>query len=301
MQLTLDDLLYLSDRAIVAAKEAGRIIASYSGKSVSVQHKEGGVNLASKVVTEVDLRSEKAIIEILRLTCEQYDLALLTEESADDRARLEKDYFWCVDPLDGTLSFIESNPGYSVSIALVSQSGTPVIGVVYDPVTHTLYSAVKGQGVMRNGEPWSVASISEQKSMTGKPLTLVYERGLFDQPNYPRLHEALKSIASQHGFAGLQTLEKQGAVLNACWVLENPPAVFFKFPKAEEGGGSLWDFAATVAIFHELGAIASDVFGQPLELNRSDSTFMNHRGVLFASDQSLASETQGLLEQCISK
>ena len=101
-------------------------------------------------------------------------------------------------------------------------------------------------------------------------------------------------IASKHGFAGLQTLEKQGAVLNACWVLENPPAVFFKFPKAEEGGGSLWDFAATAILFSELGFVASDFYGAPLDLNRADSTFMNHRGVLFATNQSLAGEIQKL-------
>lgn len=299
MQLVLDDLIYLSDRAIAAAKEAGRIIASYSGKSVSVQHKDSGVDLASQVVTEVDLCSEKAIVEILQPTCVQYDLALLTEESADDKARLEKDYFWCVDPLDGTLSFIESIPGYSVSIALVSQSGTPLIGVVYDPVTHTLYSAVKGQGVSRNGEPWSTtsesaASLSEPKSMTGKPLTFVCDRGFRDQSNYPRIQESLVSIASQHGCTGLQVLEKHGAVLNACRVLENPPAVYFKFPKAEEGGGSLWDFAATAALFMELGYIASDFNGEPLDLNRADSTYMNHRGVLYATDHSLAMEIQKL-------
>ena len=299
MLLRPDDLLYLSECAIAAAIEAGRIIASYAGKPVPVQRKEGGSNLASQVVTEVDLRSERAIVAILQSTCEQYDLALLTEESADDKARLEKDYFWCVDPMDGTLCFIESTPGYAVSIALVSRSGMPMIGVVYDPVSHTLYSAVKGQGILRNGESWSTksassASVSEPKSMVGEPLTLVCDRGFLAISNYSSVYEALVSIASKLGFAGLQTLERNGAVLNACRVLENPPAVYFKLPKADEGGGSLWDFAATAALFSELGYVASDFYGEPLDLNRADSTFMNHRGVLFATDYSLAIEIRKL-------
>jgi len=65
--------------------------------------------------------------------------------------------------------------------------------------------------------------------------------------------------------------------------LENGPGCHLKLPKPEEGGGSLWDYAATACIYEEVGAWATDVYGQPLELNRRESTFMNHRGVLYAS------------------
>lgn len=76
----------------------------------------------------------------------------MTEESPDNRERLKKDFFWCIDPLDGTLPFIESTSGYAVSIALVAHDGTPYIGVIYDPVEQVLYHAVKGCGVLRNGK-----------------------------------------------------------------------------------------------------------------------------------------------------
>jgi len=294
MRLTAEDLTYLSQCAVAAAKEAGALIASYANKSVAVQRKEGGNSVASQVVTEVDLLSEKIIINVLQPTCEQYDLALLTEESIDDRARLEKDYFWCVDPMDGTLAFTESRPGYSVSIALVSRSAEAVIGVVYDPVTHRLYQATKGQGVLRNGEPWGLPAVS----IEDKSLTLVCDRGFIVKPYYAELCNALQTIAKEHGYCGLQTLERNGAVLNACFILENPPAVYFKCPKPQQGGGSLWDFAATAALFHELGFVATDFHGKPLDLNRADSTFMNHRGVLFAMDKTLAADIHGLLALC---
>jgi len=294
MHLTPDDLAYLSECAIAAAKQAGHVIEGYANKTVSVQHKSAGDTLASQVVTEVDLLSEAAIIKTLQPACERYDIALLTEESTDDKTRLLKDYFWCVDPLDGTLQFIESTSGYAVSIALVSQAGSPVIGVIYDPVTQSLYSAVKGQGVLRNGKPWNIASVSQQQ----RPLTLMCDRGLLQQPYYPHLLKALESMAMQSGLAGVQTFQQGGAAMNACWVLENSPACYFKCPKLEEGGGSLWDFAATATIFNELNAVASDFYGQALDLNRKDSTFMNHRGVIFATDQVLATSIQGLLELC---
>lgn len=287
MPLTSVNLVYLSRCAISAATKAGELITGYADRNVDIQVKEAGDNLASQVVTEVDLRSEAIIVEALQPACEQFDLGLLTEERGDDGSRLQKDYFWCVDPIDGTLPFIEGVPGYAVSIGLVSQAGEPLIGVVYDPLLKTLYSAIKRQGALRNGEAWALPSSS---SLTRKPLTLVCDRSLEELPTYPRLLEQFETIATRMGASGLRTLHKGGAVMNACWVLENPPACYFKFPKPQKGGGSLWDFAAIACLFHEMGAVATDFHGQPLDLNRADSTFMNHRGVIFTTDQVLFSE-----------
>ena len=297
MKLLTDDLLSLHQVAISAATEAGQLIAEHANKAVAVQHKSGGDSLASQVVTEVDLLSEAAILKWLRPTCEQYALALLSEESTDDRARLEKDYFWSIDPLDGTLSFIESTPGYAVSIALVSRAGSPLIGVVYDPVTHTCYSAVQGQGAWRNGQAWTPAV---NDSMEGKVLTLVCDRSLLQRSEYPQIRQAIETLSDKLGLTGVKTIENGvGAVMNACWAMENSPACYFKLPKVETGGGCLWDFAAIAAIFHELNAAATDIYGQPLELNRADYLYMNHGGVLFATHQELAREIPWLLHGVI--
>ncbi len=291
MHLSPNDLQYLSECAINAAKNAGELIAAYADKKVEVRIKEGGDNLASQVVTEADLRSEAMIVEALQPGCEKFELGLLTEERGDDGSRFNKDYFWCVDPIDGTLSFIEGVPGYAVSIALLSRAGEALLGVICDPLTKTLYSAVKGQGAMRNGEPWSLPAAS---SLAGRPLTLVCDRSLEEQPYYHQLLERFEAIAERTGASGLRTLHKGGAVMNGCWVLENPPGCYFKFPKPQKGGGSVWDFAAIACLFHEMGAVATDFYGQPLDLNRADSTFMNRNGVLFTTDQALVAEIEGL-------
>ncbi|MGA1622751.1 MAG: Sll0314/Alr1548 family TPR repeat-containing protein, partial [Synechocystis sp.] len=57
---------------------------------------------------------------------EQYDLAMLGEESVDDKQRLHKPAFWCIDPLDGTLAFIRRQTGFNVSVGLVNRDGTPL-------------------------------------------------------------------------------------------------------------------------------------------------------------------------------
>ncbi len=294
MKLTAENLSELADTALKAASAAAYIIHAHAKKSVSVRKKQAGQSLASQVVTEVDLLCEQAIIETLAPLSDQYDLALLSEESVDDRARFSKDYFWCIDPMDGTLSFIEGVPGYAVSIALVKKDGTPVIGVVLDPVTQTSYCAIDGQGVWRNGTLW----VPPVSSIPAQSLTFVCDRGFTQRAYYRPVCKALESIAIDCGYSAVDVLEKNGAVLNACYVLENPASVYFKCPKTEQGGGSLWDFAATAAIFLELGFIASDFYGAALDLNRADSTYMNHRGVLFAVDRKLAEEIQGLITLC---
>ena len=93
MLLTTEDLLSLSHLAIDAAQKAGSLISEYSTKDVTVNNKEAADSLASQVVTEVDVKAQNAILEILSPSIAKYDLALLTEESTDDKSRFQKDYF----------------------------------------------------------------------------------------------------------------------------------------------------------------------------------------------------------------
>jgi fructose-1,6-bisphosphatase/inositol monophosphatase family enzyme len=229
--------------------------------------------------------SQSVILKHLLPTCTAYDLALLSEEQPDDGGRLDQQAFWCIDPLDGTLPFTESIPGYAVSIALVARDGTPLIGVVYDPTTGTQYQAVAGQGALRNGVSWQLGACPVSAA-----LHLIADRSLPKQPQFDAALEQLRGVATDLGNDALETDLTGGAVMNALWVLERAPACYFKFPKPQNGGGSLWDYAATACIYGELGAWCSDSAGLPLDLNREGSTFMNHRGVLFASDRALGAE-----------
>ncbi|NNJ90730.1 MAG: inositol monophosphatase [Gammaproteobacteria bacterium] len=289
MKLTDENLRFLHDSAVAAARQAGDIIRYSENSALDVKTKTAGDTLASQVVTEVDLLCEKAIISALQSSCDAFDLGLLTEEQGDDGSRLVKDYFWCVDPIDGTLSFIEGVPGFSVSIALLSKAGEALIGVVYDPVSDTLYSAIRGKGAWKNAKPWQLPPVS---SLTDQALTLVCDRSLEAKPFYSELLCQFETVANDMGAAGLHTLHNGGAVMNGCWVLENTPACYFKIPKPQQGGGSLWDFAAITCLFEEMGAVVTAFNGKPLVLNPADTTFMNDQGVIFATDKRLASVIQ---------
>ena len=271
MKLSPQNLLQLAELAAEAALAAGRMI--FTTRPLNVTRKEGGESLASQVLTEVDQASQDIILDILTPTLAPFDLALLTEESDDDRLRFEKDYFWCIDPIDGTLPFIEGIPGYSVSIALVARDGTPQLGVVYDPVKQRLYSSVNPPHL----------------SARGQTLSFFTDRSFKNDPRFVQTLEKLETIAEKMGLSeGVTVRLTGGAAMNSCWVLDHSPACYFKFPKVGNGGGSLWDFAATACIFREAGAVATDFHGGPLDLNRADSTFMNHRGILYATHRDLA-------------
>ena len=277
------DLNALCQLAMDAAKCAGRIINAYRNTDFTIRHKDVGNSEASQVVTEVDHKAQAAIVEILKPSCDQYNLALLAEESTDDGQRQHKPAFWCVDPMDGTLSFVNNTHGYAVSIALVTQNGKPLIGVVYDPVEDNLYHAIDGLGAYKNGDALHTQAMNPEQA-----LTLQVDPGFKQHPWLETTREGLEQIAQQLGLKGAMIQYKAGAVMNACYVLETANSCYFKYPRLDNSGGSLWDYAATACLFNEVGAIASDISGKPMELNRKGNTFMNHRGILYASDPQLA-------------
>ena len=71
--------------------------------------------------------------------------------------------------------------------------------------------------------------------------------------------------------------------MQAIMTIEKTPAIFYKLPKKQQGGGCLWDYAATTVIHTEAGGIQGDYHLQPLHLNAADTVFMNKIGICFAT------------------
>ena len=230
------------------------------------------------MVTAIDYESQQMILERLREPMTQYDLGYLTEEATDNGSRFTKDYFWCIDPLDGTLAFTEQRPGYSVSIALVARAGRPVIGVVHDPVTDEVFTAMAGEG-------HDFPAKKEDKGI--KQLFCYFDESMKNHPKYADVLKGLEAIVVEVGLPGLELRYGNGSVLNACQVAQHEQAIYFKLPKPNTGGGSTWDFAATACLFAELGNDATDTYGEPLQFNDRETTFMNRRGVVYSSNPTL--------------
>lgn len=282
----------LCNTAIQAAQEAGQWIERFDRHNLQRIFKDVGSSEASQLVTEVDIRSEEIIRQRLQEISGPLDIAFVGEESSLSNSslsnlgnvneRFERPYYWCVDPLDGTLPFAEGRSGYAVSVALVEQSGKPLIGVVYDPARQVLLHAIDGQGSYQNLIPF------RQIKHKSKSLVVYADASFKVHAKYESTISTLERCAQTLFLDGVTFVYGNGAVINASQVLDSSQACYLKLPKNEDGGGSIWDYAATSCIAHEAGAWVSNVHGQALELNRRDSTFMNHEGVIFASNKQIA-------------
>lgn len=294
MSFTAKQLQQLTQTAIAAALAAGKIIRNRQHAKPEVRYKPTGSSEASSVVTEVDLLSQKTITDTLQACCEQYAIAMLAEETTDDLQRFEADTFWCIDPLDGTKAFIDQIHGYCVSIALVDLHGEPLIGVVYDPLKDDLYHAFKGSGSCLNDKPL-VPPLPDKN----RPLLLTTDHSFSNDTLYQKTKDRFHHMAIELGYSGGEIHWRTGAVLNACAILHDSNRCYFKYPRRQDTGGSLWDYAATACLFKQTGAFAGDIYGNSMQLNRPGSTFMNHRGILYAANNTTAEAIIKLYQELV--
>lgn len=294
MDLSITELNLLSDLALNAAKLAGRYIQEFDKSDLHAEFKDCGSTKSSQVVTQVDLNSQAIIIEQLQASCMQYDIALLSEENCadiaiNDHARLSKDYFWCIDPLDGTLPFIEGRDGYAVSIALVNKAGQAMISAIYLPATACYYHTK----IDKSGKLNAYKNNHIIHKITDNPhkkLHLFCDQSFVNHPQYQPLIRQLTALLTLFDLQTLEIISGSGAVVNALAVLERPAAVYIKFPKRQQGGGALWDYCGTACIANAIDAWVSDINGTSLTLNQADDYYMHQKGVLYASHQQLAIE-----------
>lgn len=132
----MNDLNKILEDVITVIRQAGNTVMSFYNKDYRVQDKGN-----DSPITEADLASEKIILEGLK----KYDYGILSEETTDDKSRLEKDRVWIIDPLDGTKDFINKTGDFSIMIGL-AEKGRPILGAVYTAANDILYYATKNQG-----------------------------------------------------------------------------------------------------------------------------------------------------------
>ena len=276
-KLTTSQLESLCEVARDAAIEAGIYIQSQFDQEYEKLQKEGGDSLASQVVTLVDLKAQDIILNGLKDSVQSYGFGLLTEELTDDHSRETSEYFWCVDPMDGTLPFTERRSGYAVSIALISKAGDPVVGVVYVPDEQECYSAILGGPVSMNGQPLESVNSSRE-------IHWYMDRSFQSEPYYS---EVLKQINERFGQSNIHIHADYGGVRNAIGVMLSERGCYFKFPKKKKGCGSIWDYAATRLFFETAALHVTNANGNRLHLNDPGTTFMNDQGIIYATDTEL--------------
>ncbi len=119
-------------------------------------HTEQTKSSVFDIVTEGDKAVEKVIVAALQEAFPDHHI--VGEEGGGMGAPAETaEYFWYIDPIDGTVNFANNIPFFSISMALADRNLNPLVGVVLNPVSREMFSAAAGQGATRNGEPIHVS------------------------------------------------------------------------------------------------------------------------------------------------
>ncbi|WP_437961904.1 3'(2'),5'-bisphosphate nucleotidase CysQ [Sorangium sp. So ce119] len=238
--------------ATAASRAAGEVILALYGRAAVSEKPDGSV------VTEADHASDAAIRAALSSAFPGD--ALLTEEGADDAARLARDRCWIVDPIDGTAQFVARTGDFDVFIALVVR-GAPVVALSYQPTTGLLLSAVAGSGA------WIERPGQERRPLRlslggGRPV--IATKGWLGAPdNLPRLQRVAPRLGAAHVVEATRSLCAR-ALLPGKGSIDAIAGV----PAGRRLGAWEWDIAAVDLIVREAGGAATDLAGNPLRYNR---------------------------------
>jgi myo-inositol-1(or 4)-monophosphatase len=166
------------DVAINAIKKAGSYVKDSYYKEKVVKNK-GKHNL----VSQVDIKSEKIIIDILQSEYPDWDI--ISEESFPDKK--SDNYSWIIDPVDGTTNFIYGIPFIAVNIALKYRDNI-IIGLTYDPLREELFHAEKDKGTFLNEKAVRVSDINDiNKAIVSCDLGYDYNNGEYGLKKLQRL------------------------------------------------------------------------------------------------------------------
>lgn len=229
-QQTPEQLEIFLDIATEAAMTAGAILQDYWGKLEFVEEK----GRPGDLVTAADKAAEAAILKLLRRHLPEH--GILAEESGQSGDN-NSEYLWAIDPLDGTTNYAHQYPIAAVSIGLLI-SGTPQVGVIYNPFRDELFRAARGLGATRNRRPIQVSQTSALENsllVTG----FAYDRRETSDNNYAEFCHLthLTQGVRRSGSASLDLTDVACGRLDGYW----------------ERGLSPWDMAAGIVLVEEAG------------------------------------------------
>jgi myo-inositol-1(or 4)-monophosphatase len=227
------DILKRIESALDAARQ---IFSGFTLGAIEAEYKTG-----HDPVTEADRAVDAALRKELLRDGEGW----LSEESVDDRSRLDKNRVWIVDPLDGTREFIAGIPEFCVSVAMV-QDGIPVAGGVCNPATNEVFLGSPETGVTYNGKP---VHASQRKSLKG--ALVLASRSETKRGEWKRFEKGLLEVRPVGSVAYKLALVSAGLA----------DATFTLTPKHE------WDVAGGAALVSSAGGFVSTLQNSALRCN----------------------------------
>ncbi|MCK5285218.1 MAG: 3'(2'),5'-bisphosphate nucleotidase CysQ [Alphaproteobacteria bacterium] len=239
------------------AIDAGVIILKYfemgENLTVDTKHDNSPVTLADRDAENFIQMSLESLLP---------DVPMVGEEAAA-LGRLpdlsNSEYFWLVDPLDGTKSFINGHDNFTVNIALI-KNHEPVLGIVYAPALGDMFA---GHGIGTSVH-WR-EDTDKEKPITVRPppkkgLTVVASA---NHGNNDKLEKFLEEFK-------VEKILKHSSSLKICAIAEGKADIYPRL-----GPTSEWDTAAGDAILRSAGGMITDIKGNPLRYGGFRPKFLN--------------------------
>lgn len=226
--------------AIDAILKAGKIVSDNFRKVKTVKYKSS----YNDIVTDVDYKSEKVIIDNLNKTT-QYPI--ISEEGSESSAQYIDEKVWIIDSLDGTANYYRGIPFYSISIALVNK-GEREIGVIYNPESGELYYAIKNKGAFLNEKR---IEVSQKDTIKGSILFFDHGYKKTNAHLYSKSIEIVSPVCLKRSLGS--------TVLELCCVAQGIGDGYISV------GDRIWDYSAGALLVDEAGGKVTDWKGGSLD------------------------------------
>ena len=227
------------DLLVASVRAGGAIARKYFGGTYRSWSKSHG-----NPVTDADIEIDAFLKETLLSARPHY--GWLSEETADDPARLTHERIFVVDPIDGTHGFLKGRPHFTI-VATVVADGRPVAAAIYNPITEEMYAASLGEGSTMNG---ARLSVSEKSEFAGSRM--LAGRDFIDDPRWPTPWPKL-TVESRASIAYRMALVAKGDF----------DAMVSLTDKSD------WDLAAGDLIVREAGGLVTSQAGEMLRYNQA--------------------------------
>lgn len=223
-------------------RRAGEIARHYFGGKYRSWNKSRG-----NPVTEADIEIDRFLKQTLQSARPEY--GWLSEETEDDPERLQREFIFIVDPIDGTYGFLKQRPHFTI-VAAVVHHGRPVSAAIFNPITGEMFEATQSRGAKKND---IAISVSDRSSFDG--ARILAERKLMDPARWAKAWPETLTYETRASAAYRIALVAAGEF----------DATFSLTRKSD------WDIAAGDLIVHEAGGVMTDRDGNVPFYNRTST------------------------------
>ncbi|MEI3605257.1 inositol monophosphatase family protein [Pseudogracilibacillus sp. SE30717A] len=238
--------------------EAGELIRKKINDPLVVDTKAN----ANDLVTTIDRETEEFLATNIKETYPNH--FILSEEGFGDNISTLDGVVWIIDPIDGTINFVNQKRNFAISIGIFID-GIGEMGFVYDVMAGNLYSAKRGEGAYKNDRKLRPLKKDLQlsESILGLNHKWLCENTVVDEKEIQKLVKRVRGTRA-YGSAALKLAFLAEGIIDSYITMNLAP----------------WDIAGGMVLVAEVGGVTKNIDGKSVNMIGTDSTVSCHPAIL---------------------